>query len=243
MTWRALRAELAAWRAEGRSASFWWRDDDAAAVTPALERLLALSRASGAPVALAVPPALARAELGEVGAPLLQHGYAHRNHAPPGERKAEYGAHRPLDVMVDEIADGQRRMRELFGAAFRPIFVPPWNRLAPALRDRLGALGFAGLSAYGPRRSDDEANAHCDLMLWRPERRFAGPEKPVAELVAHLAGRRKALLPQEEPTGVMSHHLAHDEAAWDFLARLLDEISVCDGAHWLTVDEIFRLSR
>ena len=242
MSWRALREEIARWRAEGRRATFWWRDDDATAPTPRLDRLLKLADAAGAPVALAVPPVDAEAALGGLGAPLLQHGYAHRNHAPAGERKAEFGPHRPLAVMRAEVEAGRARMTALFGAAFRPVFVPPWNRIAAPLRAMLLELGLAGCSAFGPRSAPDQVNAHCDLMLWRPERQFAGEEAPLRQLAAHLAARRRGEADGDEPSGVMSHHLAHDEGAWRFLERLLGEVSDCDGAHWLSVDEIFRLS-
>jgi len=99
VSWRALRAELAAWRAEGRSATFWWRDDDAVAVTAPLERLLRLGERTKAPPALAAPAARAEASLREPGVPVLQKGFGHCKHAPRGERKAEYGPHRPLAVM------------------------------------------------------------------------------------------------------------------------------------------------
>ena len=36
-----LSRELARWRAAGRRARLWWRDDDARAPGPELERLLA----------------------------------------------------------------------------------------------------------------------------------------------------------------------------------------------------------
>jgi len=57
--WGALEAELDIWQSAGRSASFWWRDDDAIAATPELDRLLAL--AQDAPIGLAVIPAQAPA--------------------------------------------------------------------------------------------------------------------------------------------------------------------------------------
>ena len=55
--WDDLARELDAWHRERDVArTFWWRDDDAARVTPALMRLLALSDAAETPVALAVIP-------------------------------------------------------------------------------------------------------------------------------------------------------------------------------------------
>ena len=56
-TWTDLLDEAARWREAGRTAELWWRDDDAADVGPALERLLAIHRDSGVPLALAVVPA------------------------------------------------------------------------------------------------------------------------------------------------------------------------------------------
>ena len=39
-----------------RPVQFWWRDDDASAPSPALERAVGLSRKYGIPLALAVIP-------------------------------------------------------------------------------------------------------------------------------------------------------------------------------------------
>ena len=93
--WPALRDELDTWAEAGRTATLWWRDDDAVEPTPALDRLLALAARHEIPLALAVIPARASTALarriagsGPRIAP-LQHGYAHRNHAPPSEKKAE----------------------------------------------------------------------------------------------------------------------------------------------------------
>ena len=65
MSWDRLDRELAAWAAEGREATFWWRDDDAVAATPALDRLLRLTESGGVPLALAVIPAPAEPGLAE----------------------------------------------------------------------------------------------------------------------------------------------------------------------------------
>ena len=46
-TWTDLSDEAARWSQDGRMADLWWRDDDAADVGPALERLLAIHRDTG----------------------------------------------------------------------------------------------------------------------------------------------------------------------------------------------------
>ena len=84
--WDGLAEELSAWQASGRIATFWWRDDDAAAASPALTRLVALSAATGVPVAVAavpklIEPSLPRALAGQPNVWLLQHGFAHIDHA------------------------------------------------------------------------------------------------------------------------------------------------------------------
>ena len=52
--WEALTRELDLWEEDGRTATFWWRDDDAADHTDALNELLLLRTALGVPLALAV---------------------------------------------------------------------------------------------------------------------------------------------------------------------------------------------
>ncbi len=61
--WSDLDAELDRWASAGRTATLWWRDDDAARLTPALERLIALARRHHAIVHLAVIPARLSPEL------------------------------------------------------------------------------------------------------------------------------------------------------------------------------------
>ena len=174
-SWQALREEAARWHDAGRSADLWWRDDDAADSGPALDRLLALHRQSATPLALAVVPAHATQALadrldGEPGIDLLQHGYAHLNHATPGEKKAELGPHRPAMIVLGELGTGWLAMERLFGGRTLAVMVPPWNRIAPGLVPTLPEIGFKGLSAFGPRRRSHPVrgllaiNTHVDLV-------------------------------------------------------------------------------
>jgi hypothetical protein len=200
----------------------WWRDDDAGRDDPRLRRLLALARARAAPLALAVvpawlEPAAADAILGCPEASVLQHGVAHADHARPGEKKVELGGSADREALSAGLAAGRERLRAAFGGRFLPVLVPPWNRIDPALAPGLPGLGFAGLSRFGPRATAalPEVNAHVDLVLWRQGRRTMD----AAELASAVAGALRAS--PGEPVGLLSHHLATDEAAFLALDRVL----------------------
>ena len=231
--WAKLEAELDAWRAQGRRAAIWWRDDDAVEPTPALERLLDLAGKHRAPLMLAVIPARANmalahriAQAGPDALP-VQHGYAHLNHAPADDKKWELGGHRPLPQVLEELARGRTRMDALFADAWMPVLVPPWNRIAPQVTARLGDLGYTGLSAHTPRAAPlaapgvQQVNTHVDIMRWQAPRGFLGGAAVLEALTAHLRARRDGLADPKEPSGILTHHLAHDDACWLFLDRLL----------------------
>jgi hypothetical protein len=68
-----------------------------------------------------LPRTNARTALEEAqGVAALVHGFAHRNHAPAGEKKAEFGAHRRLDAMRDEALAGLNLLRRRLGASLLP---------------------------------------------------------------------------------------------------------------------------
>ena len=240
--WAVLTAELDAWAAAGRVATFWWRDDDATRCGARLSRLLDLAGATA--LTLAVIPAAARENLaarledhraagGRVA--VVQHGYAHVNHAPPPERKAEYGPHRPVDAMIAELANGRTGLESLFGDTFRPILVPPWNRIAPALVSRLGAAGLSGLSAFGARPAGtgpSVTNAHVDIIDWRGSRGFAGEDATLGAAISHLAARRTGAADADEPTGLLTHHRDHDDACWRFVDRLVAAVASHPAGLW-----------
>jgi hypothetical protein len=246
-SWSALDDELAHWRDAGASAEIWWRDDDAVEVTPALERLLELQEKCTVPLALAVVPANATADLVErvrgcAGVSLLQHGYGHVNHALPGDKKAELGAERPAMVVLGELATGAMAMERLFAdKAFAgrrlSVLVPPWNRIASGLVWALPEIGFSGLSTFGPLRQKSGApsfrirglrqvNTHVDLIDWKGGRGFVGEDAALAALIAALAAARTSAKEGDAvPIGILSHHLAMDEGAWDFLRSLWERLS------------------
>ena len=242
--WQALDAELEAWARAGLTARFWWRDDDATRPGPLLDRLL--ETAEQTPIALAVIPATAEDSLATRlaehnrhggGALVLQHGYAHLNHAPPTTKKAEFGDHRPLETMLDELVQGRRRLEALFGEHFEPILTPPWNRIGNEVAKSLGQSGLQGLSRFGPRGSDEGdrvVNTHIDIIDWRGDRGFVGERQALTAATGHLAARRTGAADRDEPTGLLTHHRDHDEACWRFIARFNAVINAHPAALWVT---------
>lgn len=235
--WSALDAELALWQAEGLELPLWWRDDDAVEPTGALDRLSDLSAEVGVPVHLAVIPAHAIETLAERMMPDEQlipvvHGWAHENHAPASEKKAEFRAHRPLDQVVRDAQRGMTRLQTLFGANLQPMFVPPWNRINKAVVAELPVLGFRVLSTATPRKAAQAApgmwqiNTHLDPIDWKGTRSLLSPEQLIAQLVQQLQDRREGRADNTEPYGLLTHHLVHDEDIWRFsrevLLRLMD---------------------
>ncbi|MHA1600800.1 MAG: polysaccharide deacetylase family protein [Alphaproteobacteria bacterium] len=250
--WTDLTLELDAWGATGVPATIWWRDDDAVEPTPAFERLLELAAGHAVPLALAVIPARASQALaaritaaGNTVTP-IQHGFTHRNHAPSCEKKIELGNHRPRHVVCEELARGQARMASLFGPHAQAILVPPWNRIDRELVPDLPALGFGALSTYGPRPTVSGApgltqvNCHLDFMRWAMPRGFAGDTVALALLLGHLRRRRQGSVDASEPSGILSHHAAHDAAAWDFLDRLLATLRAHPAVRFVTIADAMR---
>lgn len=225
MSWDALRDELALWRREGLVLPFWWRDDDAVAETEALVRLGALADRLDMSVHLAVIPSPAVA-FGGAHFRMMVHGWSHTNHAPASEKKAEFRAHRPLAARLSEARAGLARIEALFGTDACAVFVPPWNRVDEDMEHGLAEIGYRGLSAFGPRagRAVDglvRVNTHLDPIDWRGTRSLVAADRLVAQVVRDLGDRRAGRVDASEPYGVLTHHLVHDEAIWDFAARLL----------------------
>ena len=249
--WRALADELARWRDGGRVAEFWWRDDDAARPDAALARLLALARRTGAPLALAVIPMQTTAETFEnigAGVSILQHGTDHRDRAGAGEKKTEFpAAESPRDASA-RLAAARERLAALARTRFVAALAPPWNRLPEFLVAQLVPAGFLGLSRFGARAAAQpapglrEVNTHVDLIDWRAQRGFIGEDAALGAAVRHLAAKRAGSADAGEPTGWLSHHAVHDEAAWAFLERLFETLCPAPGLRWLSAQEIFHVS-
>ena len=249
--WSALDAELAAWAAAGRRATFWWRDDDATRPGPRLDQLLGLAAQHHVPLTLAVIPHAAtddlRATVQNTAADVAvaQHGYAHQNHAGTGEKSMELGGHRPAPHVIAELAVGHQRLAAWPG--FVPLMVPPWNRIARHLVPMLPELGYTALSTFGPRQTIRHGslgllNTHVDLIAWRNKHPdgtvpFIGDDAALSAIVGHLAARRAGTADAAEPTGLLTHHCDHDVRLWRFIEDLLSRTVGHPAARWLTVEQ------
>ena len=229
-------------------ATFWWRDDDATAPTPALDRMLALAEAYAVPLALAVIPAAVQpglaarlAKAGDVA--VLQHGWSHDDHSPDGVRACELDDAWPADALRQHLTTGWRRLEVLFGERALAVQVPPWNRIGDRALRRVEETGlYVALSGLGPRPWPTTAglrrlNVHVDVMNWQT-RRFAGDAAALAAVVDHLAARRSGTADPTEPTGLMTHHLFHDEECWGFLDRFVSETTRHEAVRWCAVRDV-----
>ncbi|MEM8578945.1 MAG: polysaccharide deacetylase family protein [Pseudomonadota bacterium] len=227
--WGALEAELAHWDAPP---TMWWRDDDAQAASPALDRLIAQAERAGAPLHLGVIPEglsdtlrdrLERAE--DVW--VLQHGLRHKNHEPKGLRPSEIGESRDLALQRADLAEGWAALQGM--PRLLPVIAPPWNRIGAATARALPGWGYTLLTTHGPRAEQEavpglmRVNLHFDPIRWKGGAHFRGVEGTLKSLVAHLAYRRKN--DRDEPTGLTTHHLQTDDATWAFQDALLDRLA------------------
>lgn len=233
--WAPLTNELDRWQEAGKVAPFWLRDDDAVEPTAELTRLLELIECREIPVTLAVIPI----QTGQVLADFLEtrplvevtvHGWSHTNHAKADEKKQELGTHRPADTVLAELRSGFVKLQQLHGERFRPMLVPPWNRIAKPLIPELAGLGFRALSVFGPEKPAPlpQINTHVDLMDWHGMR----GARETSALVADIVRRLRQMPETGGAMGMLTHHLVHDAAGWDFLDRLFEVTAQHPACRW-----------
>lgn len=242
--WMSVYRELDAWQAAGRTPRFWWRDDDAVAATPQLDRLLDVTRRHHVPVALAVIPATVDRSLeqrlrGEPHVAILQHGWDHANHAAAGQPPSELVASRePLEVQT-ELALGLSRLETIFGPRLLPALVPPNNRIAPQLTPVASRL-YRYVSIFGDfgGPSMPSRNVHVDLIDWDAME----PEpigKIIPALVFALRLRRLGVVAPALPIGILSHHLAMSVPMWGTVDAVLTNLRVHPVVSFRPPQEVF----
>jgi hypothetical protein len=235
---------LDAYHRDGRTAQLWLRDDDAIEPTQQLSRLLDLSTQWNAPMTIAAIPANATDALADLLKPLptisvAVHGWDHVNHAPASQKKQELGLHRGETIVLARLTEGLARINALFGGRAVPLLVPPWNRIAAELIPHLPGLGYKALSVFGPEHSESPlplVNTHADIIDWKGSRGGRPKDALYAEAVRHL----ESATAQQVPLGILTHHLVHDAAAWEFLDDLFAATANHPACRWISVTEIMK---
>ena len=248
--WCWLQRELDRWLEAGIKAEFWWRDDDAIEYSPQLEKLIGLSERYTAPLALAVIPAKLKPDLvaeltSHPQISVLQHGYAHIDHASDGQRKLELGGARNVADALQELKTGQHQLRQAFANNFSAVLVPPWNRIDSAIVSQLTDIGFRGISTMKVRKKAypspalTQVNAHLDPINWRHRQGYIGDFPAIAILLQHLISKRTGYRDADEPTGLLTHHLVQNDRVWGFVENLLKFLNDHPAACWRSADSIW----
>lgn len=249
-TWKTLTDELDMWHSAGKTATFWWRDDDATQHTEQLEQLDQLSRHHRVPVSIAVIPAYLDQSLVDFVKTrqhinLLQHGYAHQSHAGKGVKKIEIGGQRDNSSIKDELSVGLKILKDAFEDQFIPVLVPPWNRIEARSYPVLQAVGFAGISSMWARKDSHPApgllqvNTHLDPVNWRQDRGFIDNHSAIGHLHLHLFCRRTGFVDTDEPTGILTHHLDQTADVWEFCDDLFERLNKHPAVSWLDAKTIW----
>jgi len=248
--WAMLQRELDRWTESGKTATFWWRDDDAVEETPQLQALDALSREMKVPVAVAVIPARLQSSLPRFlqqrdNFIVMQHGYSHSSYAAKGAKKIELGGERSTDEIETELKRGRQQLKAAFGEQFIPVLVPPWNRIEPRTYPVLINAGFSGVSTMWARHSAYpfkgllQVNTHLDPINWRHDRGFIGESDAIEQIHRHLSTRRLKGGDIAEASGILTHHLIQNKEVWAFCQKLFETLNQHPAAQWLNAKQIW----
>ncbi|MEM7462927.1 MAG: polysaccharide deacetylase [Pseudomonadota bacterium] len=237
-----LTDEIDHWRAENQKIRFFLRDDYAVSDTPALRQLFELIKRNETPVLLATIPKMADTSLAAlVGeTPLVTpaaHGYAHVSHTPEGFKPCELDHFRPLEVVIEEMKDARDKLTTLFGDVVSALLVPPWNRIHEEVLPHVRNAGFAGVSAQGWQNDPTPVpmvNVHLDIIHWSGGVCGRDREWIYLNLAQNLEIARNS---GWQPVGILTHHLVHDDQAWDSLEAIFDFARACE-AKWIVADDL-----
>jgi hypothetical protein len=241
-----LRKALGELQASGRQVKLFFRDDDVDQDEESLRRLFELFILEQVPVNLAVIPGLLTEDaiqlLRQYHSPLFelnQHGWRHVNHEREG-KKCEFGPSRSFEQQLEDIAIGQRRMKEAFGDGWSRVFTPPWNRCT---EDTFRALDYLGFEAISKARGKQpltgykfrEISITLDLYRWQGRPTMKSPEKFISELVAQMK--------ELDTIGIMLHHKVMDVKVFSLLERLIETMRNCPNIHFHTFQSLLRAHR
>jgi hypothetical protein len=139
--------------------------------------------------------------------------------------------------MIREAVKAFRLARTAFPGRVSPVFVPPWNRIAPELVGSLRDLGYRAVSTFcgepTPSPGLVRLETHLDPIDWRGTRGLRDVDELVRDLAHRLAAAR-------EPIGLLTHHQAHDEATWRFIEWLAERLAASSAVRLMRAGDIVR---
>ena len=204
----------------------YFRADDIAVPGTKFFRMMELFSNYRVPLSLAVVPAWLTAQRWDAlqssgqGVSSLwcwhQHGWRHVNYEYAG-RSQEFGPARPLSDIKDDLLKGKRRLKDIIGDSFYPVFTPPWNRCNLKTLKLVKDRGFFAVSRNcralppAPHTLPDfcvDIDLHTRKVI-DPATEWS---RLFTELTEYLSSGR---------CGIMIHHRKMNTAAFDFLEILL----------------------
>lgn len=237
-----LADEFALWAAEDRQVRLFLRDDDAVSDTAALRKLSTMCQNNSAPLLLAAIPKYSDKSLARLVkktslfTPAV-HGYAHVSHSPTSEKPCELDHFRPLEIVLEEMSKAREILSVLFDRDISSLLVPPWNRIHDEVLPHIAGSGFSGISAHGWMNGPPlvpTVNVHIDIMHWSGGVVGRSREWIYRELCINLETARKS---GWKPIGILTHHLVHDDQAWDSLDAIFEVTKTVD-AKWIEADSL-----
>ncbi len=230
-------------RSGRQPARVFFRADDVAVPGRRFRQLIDVFTRHRTPLALAVVPAWISPprwrQLKTIAAPgdglwcWHQHGWRHANHEPAG-KKQEFGDSRPVDDIRDDLLNGRDRLASVMGAAFSPVFTPPWNRCGERALGCLKDLDYAAVSrSLGSRpragKTLPEVNVHVDLHTRKGTAPARDRRQLMTEIESALAGGS---------CGFMIHHQRMNGNALSFLDALLTSLKRSRHIRVAGLDEV-----
>lgn len=244
--WRGQLAAALEHHQGSHTPSFFFRADDIGAGGQAFRSLCHLFRHHDVPLAMAVIPAwltairtkqlFAAAPLEEPLWGWHQHGWRHANWQRTG-KKSEFGEERPVEKQWQDICRGLKKMTDIFGNRFIPVFTPPWNRLPGATLRILQELDFKAVSITGalprvPKGIVGLKNLRIQMDLHT--RKAKDAQADFQDLLVEL----NALMTRKEPVGIMLHHQRMTPFAFEFLDELLHLLRFSMRSRFLSFDTL-----
>jgi hypothetical protein len=110
---------------------------------------------------------------------------------------------------------------------------------------RLPQLGYRGLSTFRTRTAAApvpglvQVNTHVDPIDWHSTGSLRDPAELAADLARAVLDRLDGRADPDEPIGLLTHHLVHDEAVWRWCESLASQLRQRQTIRYLFATEVF----